>query len=349
MTGSKMGAGQSVRHDRAMFGREFVMPTEKRADTVGAPSSSWVESSTQVRIVIGEFCLAKIRFRVMTLPHLDWRYPVDITNEAIHGLLQSNVKAIYLPSFCAPERLPRLCFRKKSVRYVPWQGGRYYVDLDGTFQEYLRRFKAKSRKNLTRSVRIIAEASCGTIDFREYRHVGDMSAFYAEASQITKKTYQHRLLKSGLPQTEDFCRRLVELAGLGRVRGYILFFRKSPVAFAYCTVQDDVLTYQIIGYDPAFQQYSPGTVLLHCILDRIFSERRFRVFDFGTGEASYKSFFSTDAAPSAVVYELAYTPKNLVFLGVHLAASLTSSATAKILSAFGTKDYVKKFFRRVGR
>jgi CelD/BcsL family acetyltransferase involved in cellulose biosynthesis len=47
----------------------------------------------------------------------------------------------------------------------------------------------------------------------------------------------------------------------------------------------------LLGHDPAFGQFSPGTVLLFLILERLFAERRFRVFDFGGMAAEYKVFF----------------------------------------------------------
>lgn len=316
-------------------------------DTTGAqPSTSWIERSTQIRITLGEFCLANIRFRAVTLPGLDWRYPLDIADEVIQRQLQSRVDTVYLSSLHAPEHLPRVSFRKHWFRYVPAQVGRHYVDLDGTFQEYLRRFSAKSRNTLTRRMRKFSEANGGAVDFREYRNPDDLSAFYEAASEVTVKTYQYKLLKSGLPQNDEFRSKLVELARLNRFRGYVLFHGKSPVAFAHCTAQNDILTYQCPGYDPAFQQYSPGTVLLYHILDRIFSERRFRIFDFGTGEAAYKSFFGTGTAPCAAVYHFAYTPKNLAFLGVHLTAWSVSAAAVRILSVLRIKDSIKKAIRR---
>jgi hypothetical protein len=318
-------------------------------DTTGVPANgSWVERSTQVRITLGEFCLAKVSFRAMTLPDLDWRYPVDIADETIERQLQSGAKAVYLSYSPASGRLPRVSFRKHGFRYVPWQAGRHYINLDGTFQDYLSRFGAKSRKNLNRSVRLFAEASGGAVDFREYRSVEDISAFYESASEVAVKTYQHRLLKSGLPLTDDFRGKLVELATLDGFRGYILFQGESPAAFAYCTAQNDVLTYQVPGYDPAFQQYSPGTVLLYHILSRVFSERRFRVFDFGIGEAFYKSFFGTGVAPCASVYHFAYTAKNLIFLGAHLGAWSVSAGVVQMLSALGIRDFIKKALRRAG-
>jgi len=317
--------------------------------TTGAQANaSWVERSTQIRIVLGEFCLGHVRFRGATLTGLDWRRPIEIDEEAIERHLQSGAEVVYLASLPTTERLPRLCFRKHWVRYVPARIGRHYIDLEGTFQDYLRSFAAKQRNNLTRPVRRFIEASEGTVDFREYRHPDDMSAFYEAASPVTVKTFQHRLLKSGLPQSDDFRRKLLELAELDKFRGYVLFHDKSPIAFGYCLSQNDILTYQVSGYDPDFRQYSPGTLLLYYMLERVFAERRFRIFDFGTGDAFYKSFFSTGVAPCAVVYHFAYTPKNLAFLGAHLAAWLISTAIVKTLSALGIRDFVKKAFRRVG-
>jgi hypothetical protein len=354
------GRGERIVHREAgwkisklcAFGSEEnrLMSTGKETnmiDTASArPSTSWVDRSTQIRITVGEFCLANIRFQAKTLPDFDWRYPIHIADEEIQRQLRSGVEAVYLTSFPTSEHLPRLSFRKYGIRYVPWQAGRHYIDLDGTFQDYLSRLKSKSRNTLARHVRRFTEASDGTVDFREYHRADEIAAFYDVASQVTVKTYQHKLLKSGLLQTDDFRSKLLALAKLGRVWGYIIFHNNSPVAFMYNTVQNDILVSQTIGYDPAFRQYAPGTVLQYHVLDRVFSERRFRVFDFGTGEAFHKSFFGTSVAPCAAVYHFAYTPKNLAFLGVHLGAWSISAAAVRILSVLRAKEFVKRAIRR---
>jgi GNAT acetyltransferase-like protein len=316
-------------------------------DTAGAQcSSSWVAKSTRIRITLGEFCVANIRFRAVTLPDLDWRNPIHIADEEIQRQLQTGVEAVYLSSAPTTEHLPRLCFRKYGVRYIPWQAGRHYIDLDGTFQDYLSRLKSKARNTLTRHVRKFAEASGGTIDFREYHSADEIAVFYDLASQISVKTYQHHLLKSGLSQTEDFRRALLELAERGRLWAYIIFHNHSPVAYMYNTAHNDLLVSQTIGYDPAFRQYAPGNVLHYQVLNRVFSERRFRVFDFGTGESFHKSFFGTGVTPCAAVYYFAYTPKNLVFLGVHLGAWFVSATVVRLLSALRAKEFVKRTLRR---
>lgn len=308
-------------------------------------SGAWINRPTDVRITLGEFCLAKVRFRAATLSGLDWRFPLGSADEMFREQLQTGVEVVYVPSLPVSGRLPRLSIRASGIRYVPGQAGRCYIDLEGTFQEYLAHFGSKPRKNLVRSVRLLSEASGGTIDFREYRTVEEAAEFYTVASNLSEKTYQEKLLKSGLPQTDDFRRAYFELARQDRVRGYILFLHGEPIAYAYCTTQNDIFTYQIIGYDPAFAQHSPGTVLLYLLLEGLFSEKRFTIFDFGTGEASYKKSFSTGESSCAVVYHFRYSPKNLIFLAAHSAAWLASISIVKSLSALRIKGIVKKLLR----
>ncbi len=44
------------------------------------------------------------------------------------------------------------------------------------------------------------------------------------------------------------------------VRAYLLFNDNEPVAYMYCPIQNDVLLYQYLGYDPEYMQWSVETI-----------------------------------------------------------------------------------------
>ena len=67
----------------------------------------------------------------------------------------------------------------------------------------------------------------------------------------------------------------------------------KPIAYAFCRMHNDIITYALLGYDPAFSNWSPGTILLLLVIERLFTQGIFRVFDFGGMAAEYKSFFAT--------------------------------------------------------
>ena len=310
------------------------------------PDVCWVRRRTEIRLTLGELALGTIQFQAAVLPDARWRTATEVTEGDIATELRSGVDAVCLKSLPTAEHLPRIRFQRNAMRYVPTHFKRHYVVITGSFPEYVKQLSAKLRKNVTRSVRKFADAGGGSVDFREYRRPAEMADFFEVASQVSIKTYQHKLLKAGLPQTAEFRRKIVELAAEDRVRGYLLYLNGSPVAFAYCTVDGELLTYQTPGYDPAYGVYSPGIVLLYHILDRVISEGLVRVFDFGTGDAFYKDAFATGTAACAAVYYFRYNPKTLVFVAVHTSLCLLSAAAVKLLKALHVKDLAKKIFRR---
>ena len=58
-----------------------------------------------------------------------------------------------LRSLPVPGVVQRISVNGNWIRYVPHQFKRFYVDLTGDFEGYLKRFSSKSRSTLTRKVR----------------------------------------------------------------------------------------------------------------------------------------------------------------------------------------------------
>ena len=94
--------------------------------------------------------------------------------------------------------------------------------------------------------------------------------------------------------------------------------KNGPAAYALCMRQGDALIYSTIGYDPQYKDLSPGTVLLYLILQRLFAEQRFRIFDFVVvGDYGYKTMFSTGSLDYARVLWFPWSLKNFALVGLH--------------------------------
>src|SRR5207244_12208298 len=99
--------------------------------------------------------------------------------------------------------LPRLKSFATGYRYVARQYQRYYVNLGGTFEEYLKKFSGNTRANLRKDLKKFAEASGGgPVDVRFYRKPEESAEFLAIGRELSKKTFQERLLDAGLPSDE---------------------------------------------------------------------------------------------------------------------------------------------------
>jgi CelD/BcsL family acetyltransferase involved in cellulose biosynthesis len=203
------------------------------------------------------------------------------------------------------------------LRYVPRYGDRYVVDLHGSFKEYLKKFSKKSRGNLQRMVRKLAETNGGVADVREFRTPEEMAIFRDAAVAISRASYKSEL-GWGFQEEESFARETELEAAQGRVRGYVLMSGDQPAAYVFCRIDHDVIVYKHIGYDQRFTQYSPGTALLYLVLERLFNEGEFIMLDFdGTEYYPYKEFFSTRTIKCARVIWFKPTIRNIALTGAH--------------------------------
>lgn len=231
------------------------------------------------------------------------------------------------------------------LRYVPQADVLYYVLISGEFDQYIRKFSTKSRQNLTRSVRKFLEEKPGINRCEVFTTPEEVTRFHAEASEISKKTYQTRLLGSGLPATKGFLQAMCKTASEGRARGYLLYSGEQAIAFAWCRQERTSLVYDVVGYLPEFANASPGTVLLYLILQDLFQLRCYEILDFGPGEAQYKSMFSTNRQEFIDTYLFRSTLKNLVLVKTHYFLLNFSSTVGNALEKIGVKKKIKSFIR----
>jgi CelD/BcsL family acetyltransferase involved in cellulose biosynthesis len=172
---------------------------------------------------------------------------------------------------------------------------RHYIDMSGTYEDYLSRFSGKTRSTLRRKQRKLAKELGTAYAISEYRTRAEIEAFLAAALPLSAKTYQARLLDAGLPETEASRTAMLQAAEADRMRCYLLHSSDGPVAYLSLPIVGETLIYAHLGYDPGWSKLSPGTVLQMEALERLFAEQRFRYFDFTEGEGAHKAMFGSDS------------------------------------------------------
>lgn len=243
------------------------------------------------------------------------------------------------------ESLPRLTVFDDHIRYARQEYERCCVDFGGTFAEYLQTFSSKTRSTLVRKVRKFAEFSGGQTDWREYRSPEEVGEFHRLARDLSRKTYQEKLLDAGLPEGEDFERGMRTLAEQGAVRAYLLFHEARPIAYLYAPIVDGVVRYQFLGFDPAFRDHSPGTVLQYHVLERLFGEKGLRMFDFLEGEGQHKKLFATRTTRCVDVYYYRRGLKNRALVGLHASLDDCSTWIGGLLERYNLKSRIKRLLR----
>lgn len=214
---------------------------------------------------------------------------------------------------------------------------------------HLKGFSSKSRNTLTRKVRKFASFSGGAIDWREYSRGEEMAEFYELARAVSRKTYQEQVFSRGLPRHEQFCQSLATRADRGAARGYVLFFNCHPIGYLFCPIEQGILSYQYVGYDRDFQQWSPGTVLQYLVLEKLFAEGKHRMFDFSEGEGEHKRFFSTGCTLCADVFYFRRSLRNALLLRLHIGLRGFAAMAARAADRLGLKSAIKWALRSFAR
>lgn len=240
----------------------------------------------------------------------------------------------------------RITFREGCIRYVVSSDMRSYVDIEGAFPTYLKKLSAKTRTETGRKVRRFIEVNGVFPSCREFRRPEDIIEFHQLACQVSGRTYQSQLLGMGIDPSSNFRDELSKAASADAFRGYILFYRGTPIAFNYALATDDILIGAKMGYDPDFAQHRPGTVLFFLMLERLFSGDRFRRLDFDSGSWDYKVRYATGAYQAADVYYLRLNLTDLTLVCIHATVRGVSNASLMpfriVLNQLGIKGQRKR-------
>jgi CelD/BcsL family acetyltransferase involved in cellulose biosynthesis len=309
---------------------------------------SWQKRVINFTLRLGEASLLTLRKDAIVYsasvsekrPELARRAPREEMRDAGVGIA-------LIASCMVDEDLPLLSLVADCVRYVPWQYEHYFVDVEGTFDDYLRKFTRKTRHELRREIRRFADLSNGAILWREYRHPEEVDEFYEHGRQVSRKTYQERLFDGGLPEGEESRRNLKRLAAEGSLLAYVLFHGDKPVAYLNGYVaRETVLVAENMGYDPEYSEWSPGTILQLLMIEKWCKERTIRAMDYGTGEGSHKKFFSNRSCRCAHVYFCERRLRHMSPALAHMAMAQISRGLVRGLALLRLKDRVKKLIRK---
>lgn len=273
-------------------------------------------------------------------PFLD----VQVHAPSLEGLA-AGVQGVYRPSEPLDQEVPDLSISGKAIRYIESRFNRRFIDLATGFDAYMSKFSAKSRSTMKRKLRKFEEASGGKIAWQAYRSPTEMVEFHATARQISRRTYQEKLFDAGLPDDGEFLARMESLAAAGKVRGFILFLEGKPISYLYLPINERRVIYGHLGFDPEYATHSPGTVLQLLVLERLFSEQTYQVFDFTEGEGDHKKLFSTHARYCGNVFYLRPTIMNQAIVRLHLATRKLSAFIDRQLARANVKASLKQFLR----
>ena len=258
----------------------------------------------------------------------------------------ASVDGVLIRSQPVSRRLSRLSRFPDSIRYVPAQYQRYYLEFGQSFADYLQKFSSQTRSKRKKEVRKFAESAGGSIDIREYRTPDEVREFMRHARELSRKTFQERLLDAGLPASEEFQRHILDQAAKGKVRAYLLFHAGLPASYLLNEIRDPGIVISLYtGYEPQFRSLSPGTIVYYLAFEKLFAESGLHMLDFTEGEGTHKQFFATASKQCADIYFFRSTFKIRTLLYTHSAIDFISRSVVKLLDNVGLKARIKKLIR----
>jgi hypothetical protein len=309
----------------------------------GPAQCEWLTRPRRLKFQLGEVSIGSVSLPSLTLGTHFMRLVGGPPEPALpFERFPEGTEVVIAGSYPVPKRLPRLSILARAIRYVPAQYSRQYVDLTGSFESYLGEFSSKSRSTLRKKVRKFGEFSGGEIAWRVF-HAGTMEDFHRLAFEVSNKTYQARLhLNAALPEVGRFRQELAQYAD---ARGYLLSHGDKPIAYIFCPARDGNLLYQFVGYDPDYEQWSPGTVLQFLVLESLFAEGRFQTFDFTEGEGAHKEFFANRSVLCADIFYFRKALRNFLIVSLHAGLNAAAHGSARLLDRLGLKARIKKLIR----
>jgi CelD/BcsL family acetyltransferase involved in cellulose biosynthesis len=162
------------------------------------------------------------------------------------------------------------------------------IALGGTFDDYLAGFRSEKRYKFRRKVRRLREQGGGSLALCRFEAPAEVGPFLERAARVAQRSWQSSCCDDQVADNDFWRRKLTDLAERGIFRAYVLEAGGSGCAF--------VLGYQgyggyhhvQTGYDPAFQRFAPGTVLLYLLIEDLTRHRPPERLSFGFGDSLYK-------------------------------------------------------------
>ncbi len=311
-------------------------------------SEKWNNKSVLLPYWLGEICLFRKSFNLRVSnadfinapsedPSLLKPYTIEM-NKGTDGYM--------LHSVPLDQSRSNFWIEDGYIKYITKFYNHYYIDLEMSYDQYLAGFSTKTRSTLKRKIKTFEKLNEGKIDWRRYSTTDEMINFHQLARQISKYTYQEKLLNAGMPEDKKFYEDMLQRAKIGAVNGYILFLYSKPVSYLYTPIENDRFIYAYLGYHPEASKYSPGIVLQFKVLEYLFSKKDSKIFDFTEGESDQKRLFSTHHVHCGNLICLKYTMANYFWLGLNRLTNKLSNILGIFLDWLGVKTFFKKFLRR---
>ena len=298
---------------------------------------------TPIKFVVGSKVLLSVNKRLETV---SLTLPEVIDGESVALPALANDQDGYRILSAPKQALPLILQDHPNVIAGAVQTyRRHYIDMSGSFDDYMGRFSSKTRSTLRRKHRKLIKDIGGEVEFREYRTPEEIDQFRDLAIPLSRRTYQAKSLNAGLPEDNAGHAIRRELAAQDKVRAYLLLTDGQPVSYLYLPIEGETISYAFLGYDPDYARLSPGTILQLEALNRLFAEQRYRYFDFTEGEGAHKAMFGTDSVEACSFFLLKSEVANRMLLKSVDAFDASIAGAKSLAERTGSLSKIRQLIR----
>jgi hypothetical protein len=229
-----------------------------------------------------------------------------------------------------------------SARYE-----RRLIRFPSTFDEYIGSIKYQTRQNLRNSQKKLYKHLSGSVKLVRCTDPDQIPDFVTRAVAISQKTYQWHLLGLGLRKPDELRETLTAMARHGWTRCYLLECDGAATAFMIGYLYSGVYYYVDVGFDPAWEKWSVGTVLqMEVLRDLMDGGERVESFDFSSGSGVHKKRFSNESRPEANYLLIPRDFRSGILVGAFRCTDALSKTAVGLLERLRLKAAIKKLIRR---
>src|SRR5713226_1741140 len=223
--------------------------------------------------------------------------PADaqVSSQLLDLLLDAQVHCVYMDT--VPVEDPFLAsametWRNNYLVYAPG-GSRpwHLLQIPANSEEYLSRMSSKTRSTLRKKAKKLAESAGGKLEMTRIDSEHQVGDFLAQAVRVSRNSWQHEILGNRISDSEDERAWGQRLARVGLLRNYLLKCGGRSCAFVVGYQFNGVFHDVELGYDREFSEHSPGTILLHMLIQDLCDHQPPALLNFGMGDADYKRRF----------------------------------------------------------
>ncbi|MEN6373597.1 MAG: GNAT family N-acetyltransferase [Smithella sp.] len=235
---------------------------------------------------------------------------------------------------------PHYFFRDHS----PKVNQHWMATLSDSFDEFYRTRPKNFKNNFKKNSKRLNDRYGNNKIVKIFQDISDYKILLDDIEIIASKTY-HRGMSVGFLNDQTTKERILLALEQERFRAYIIYLNSLPCAFLTGVKYGNTFFPWATGYDPAFHQYSLGTLIIMEMFNAQYKEGDIQAVDFGFGDAFYKHNFCNHNWQEKPIYIYAPTLKGLLLNITKSLLDIISNFTEHALKKFNLIDKIKKLWR----